>query len=478
MKNLSLYKVNKRINSTLLPTAEQLIGTMGVALKHATSIDIPTFVIAVGADDIDKIWSANYASYEGSYYWITDIVQINNTHVELQCKKDSLATYKDFILSTKAYVLYSDSHGRTDLLDKRNIKTINWTMRNQISTEVAMFNGNAGSYIIEVLNGKPSKYLSTSTFYWLSPSQMEAFMDGLYGTADFFADVVKSIHNPSNMLINAYYYPFDLAHFRGVFTGNEEDILVGDFNVGANGYRITNYTASQLAELVTVDLNDYISNDYRFNEENCSIKCYLPFLGMIDIDNSVLLREKIFFVRISLDIFTGTLMYEILIKNGDYLYKSKTYKTKFGITVPLGYQGINPLPIISSGLSVIGSVATAALAPEAAAPMLLAGAVSNTASNIMSAGSNLHKDNGTVGRLGSRVDYAWNKNISTIISTADLAETITAKKPVLGLPCCKTLDLSELSGFCQCQGVSVAAPAMESEIREINNFLNGGVYLE
>ena len=477
---LKMFKLNKRINSTKLPTLEDLLISGEVVLKQATSVDKPIFIMACGADDMAKARICNYVEFQGNYFWITTIVQLNNTHIEITCEVDVLATFKTEILQTKAYVLYSDSAGRTDLIDNRNVRTINWKYRKTVREKVSMFTKGESCYIVEVINGYPSTKLSTSTFYLMASSQMEALMSSLYGSNDFFDNIIKSIQNPSNLMVKAIWYPFGIGEFQGAFTGQEETVRVGNYEAGANGYRIQNIDFSSTAELIHIDLSGILQDNYAYDESNCTLKCTLPFYGMIELPVSTTLKAgtREFFIRITLDILSGTLMYEILGSAGEAGYRIRVYKTSFGCTVPLGYQSYNPLQFIGAVTGAVGGVAAATMAPEAVAGGMIASAAGFGASNIISSVSSLQKDNGVIGTIGSRVDMGWANDITVEVLTAELSESVTAKKEVLGLPCCSTVELSTLTGYCQCSNASVSAIAMPEEITKINNYLNGGVYIE
>lgn len=475
-----MFKLNKRINSTKLPTLEDLLISGEVVLKQATSVDKPIFIMACGADDMPKARICNYVEFQGNFFWITSIVQLNNTHIEISCEVDVLATFKTEILQTKVYVLYSDSAGRTDLVDNRNVRTINWKYRKTVREKVSMFTKGDSCYIVEVINGYPSTKLSTSTFYLMSSSQMEALMSSLYGSNDFFDNIVKSIQNPSNLMVKAIWYPFGIGEFQGAFTGQEEAVKVGNYEAGANGYRIQNIDFSSTAELIHIDLSGILQDNYAYDESNCTLKCTLPFYGMIELPVSTTLKAgtREFFIRITLDILSGTLMYEILGSAGEAGYRTRVYKTSFGCTVPLGYQSYNPLQFIGAVTGAAGGVAAATMAPEAVAGGMIASAAGFGASNVISSVSSLQKDNGVIGTIGSRVDMGHANDITVEVLTAELSESVTAKKEVLGLPCCSTVELSTLTGYCQCSNASVSAIAMPEEITKINNYLNGGVYIE
>lgn len=70
---LKMFKLNKRINSTKLPTIEDLLISGEVVLKQATSVDKPIFIMACGADDMSKARICNYVEFQGNFFWITSI---------------------------------------------------------------------------------------------------------------------------------------------------------------------------------------------------------------------------------------------------------------------------------------------------------------------------------------------------------------------------------------------------------------------
>lgn len=482
MKNLSLYKVNKRINSTLLPTAEQLIGTMGVALKHATSIDVPTFVIAVGADDIDKIWSANYASYEGSYYWITDIVQINNTHVELQCKKDSLATYKDFILNTKAYVLYSDSHGRTDIEDSRQNYTCSKTILKNSQSVVyikGLNNEGTGTVVLTVSgeNIAPTTGMGCGTIYLLNINQSQRLANDLNMDNGALVKLASLFGNAADGFIGFHWIPVDLNYLSSVYNERFPYDLQNftDFNIVINNYHSRSTAEWRIIKLHTLtetypiylpegySITNFVDTIYN------KITLYLPYYGTVDIPAEFMMNQDHLEVDVSIDVSTGDLMYVVKIQGTQIA----AYNTNFACQIPLGATLDKTLSSTIAGLGMIttGGIMTASGNTYGISP-IIAGST-QIANGIM---TGIHTQ--IRGGLGGRISSDASPNIILRVDKVEPTEPITAKKSVLGLPCCETLDLSALSGFCQCQGASVSAPAMESEIREINNFLNGGVYLE
>ena len=489
MITIKLYKFNKRINSTLLPTGTGL-GETEVSLKQGTSIDTPVFILSAQTEgQVRTLWQANYLKMYNDYYWITDIVQLNNNHIELHCKKDVLATYKTDILNTTAFVKYSTSNGRIDLIDGRNVKTINQKYIYEETFEREMFEVDisGGTYIFEAFGS--NSYSEAGPAVTILNAQEYLNVQGqLFGTDDFLREVCQYLGGPQNVIVKTIWYPFSTEYITGkdgepskIISGEKTNLSVGTILVTNETYQhISRIDRQKMSEVQVIDLTKVFENNYKFDESNCSISCYLPFYGMIDLPSNIILQSgKMFTIRMTLDIYTGSLFYEILVNSLTEQRLIATYKTSFGYEIPMAYSQRSPLQLIGSGIMAGASVAAAtAFAPAAAAGLAIGASVAMGAGNLLNSVGSLKTNNGTVGSMNSTVELAYANKIKVFVSQYEFAESIEAKREIYGLPYASTVKLSTLSGYTQCEEASVAAPAMESEIREINNFLNGGVYLE
>jgi len=413
---------------------------------------------------------------------VEDSVQINNTHIEITCSLDVLTTYKNQILETKAYVLYSDSAGRTDLIDNRNVKSVTWTYRGSVSEQPDIFKPSEGVYILQVINGHSNAKVSSVASYIIPPTQMDSLMAALYDDSDFFDNLIQYIQNPANFLVKCMWYPFSMSYLsdRGITADFDDNLYIGNYDTGIQAARISNKVT--IHDLTEIRLRNLLYDNYQYDESNCVVKCNLPFFGVVDLPISTALKSgnRDFIIQYSLDLLTGTLLYEILGCKGEAVYTVKTYRTQLGVEVPLGLQTYNPLPLIgsvvSAGMNVGGSIAASVMMP-AYTPFAI-GNIGSNVGHLISSVSSLQRDNGVVGQLGSRVDIEKNTYISAVVLTADLAESITAKKEVLGLPCASTVELGTLSGYVQTHNASVSAIARKPIIDTINAYLDGGVYIE
>lgn len=111
MIDIYFYNFTKRLNSTARPTAT---GTKyECVLKENTSILTPVLKLRLSTKP-----DYNYFKFDDRYYWITDIISLNNNLWMITGRVDVLATFKAHIQQTIAFVLY-DSTPNTQLPDSR-----------------------------------------------------------------------------------------------------------------------------------------------------------------------------------------------------------------------------------------------------------------------------------------------------------------------------------------------------------------------
>lgn len=98
---LTAYRhFNKRKNSTKRP---EVGVTRNVVLLDDVSLYSPVFE--------SEYWdyNDNYCNWAGRFYYVTDVVTKNQNIFEVHCEIDPLATWKDDILATTAFVTFSTS---------------------------------------------------------------------------------------------------------------------------------------------------------------------------------------------------------------------------------------------------------------------------------------------------------------------------------------------------------------------------------
>lgn len=104
-----LYNFTKSENSTAIPSG----GTSyNCILKTPTSVLNPVIVVEANVLNV----TYGYIPDFGRYYFVSDIVSVNNSTWELHLHVDVLATYKSEILSTEAYIARA-TYGNTNIPD-------------------------------------------------------------------------------------------------------------------------------------------------------------------------------------------------------------------------------------------------------------------------------------------------------------------------------------------------------------------------
>lgn len=111
MIDIYFYNITKRLNSTARPTGT---GTkFECVFKENTSLLNPILTLRLSNKP-----DYNYFKIDNRYYWITDIMSLNNERWQISGRIDALATLKGHIAATSAFVLY-DSTPNTQLPDTR-----------------------------------------------------------------------------------------------------------------------------------------------------------------------------------------------------------------------------------------------------------------------------------------------------------------------------------------------------------------------
>lgn len=448
---LKLYKHDKRINSTLRPTDDDVLISGEVSLKSATSVDSPVFVMACGEDDMPYARICNYAECNGNYYWVTDSVQMNRNHIEFTCELDALATYKEQILATKAYVLYSES-GSTAIYDPRSIPYVYETCEtsDSSSAEVDMFSQN-GNYIIAYAgegngaNGLLELGLLTSANC--------TFLGTVLNSTDFLDQVSRYFANPYEMIARLIWIPIANS---ALVTGAKV-LRLGSFDTETPIGIVSDYKVSR-----RYDISIPWSNEgYNKSSHYSRVVMFLPFIGLIELPTDLIYNCNNLYVYVTVDIMTTEIIYRIT----DTAYTTiKLVSGTCGTQLPITGNMNNPVGMATGLLTTVSSLA-----------MKNAIGVSMGANQLADSSAN-HTQIG--GAMGSRIGASMGLAIVCYVYTKSLSDGLAGKKDVLGLPHCSTVVLGTLSGYVQTQNVSVSAIARKPILDEINSYLDGGVYIE
>lgn len=460
------YVHNKRINSLKLPADGIEISCV---LKESATITAPVLELKFGTR---PTYNYAYIPDFSRYYYVNEWTY-NKGIWSCSLSVDVLTSWREHILGTNAYVEYSSSTYSKNITDNRMIASeeklySNW----EEPSENAFFTIN-GSYILSVISTDANGFNGACAVYALTQQQLTEFSATI--TAQDFLDGVwegikKSFLNPFDAIVSCRWIPFSYESLNG----EEKEIVVVYAGTEVNGKLLkNNIVRSNLGTRIPIRTANI---DYTDAPPFTTGVLYLPFVGTVPIDLSAMYPSYYLHVGIYCDVVTGDVVYTV---SSDAGFVLSTYSGNCATQIPLSNNMVDSLGLLASSSGIIGGIASTVVGIIKKDPKLIKsgmGAVGiGTAGEIRSA--EVHTQ--TNGAISSRIGAYVQTTIElTIIRSAVIDHYGTERKNIIGLPCFRTLLLNSLSGFCQCSGASVSAPATDNELLEINTYLDGGIYIE
>lgn len=312
--------------------------------------------------------------------------------------------------------------------------------------------GSGGTPLVPPVTGKAS---ALYTIYNPTLEQINNLGAWLW-SSNFIDQLLKLFSSPMDAIIGLH------KIYATPATGTTQNIKVGYLDSGVPSKIVTEqYTTIDCG---TINCYEYFGNVLDYNPYT-NLRLYLPFIGIIDLSNSDVMRSNINVVY-HVDVLTGACLAEVKITRdggGGTLYQ---YAGNACTTLPISsgsYMGV---------ISSVSSVATRALAGFASGGAL--GAVASGATGILNAqGTNVvHSGgfSGNAGAMGCKKPY--------LIIERPQTETADNTAKLLGYGSNLFVQLKTCKGFTRVKGVHVdAVPATKDEKKLIEEKLMDGVII-
>ena len=297
---------------------------------------------------------------------------------------------------------------------------------------------------------------SASALYAIyNPTLEQINSFGAWLWSDNFVDQIKKLFNdPMQAIIGLH------KIYATPATGGEQNIKVGYLDSGVPSKVVSDqYTTIDCG---TVTLSEYFHNVFDYSPYT-QINLYLPFIGIVNLDNADVMRSSIHIVY-HVDVLSGACLAEVKVTRdgaGGTLYQ---YAGNASVTLPISsgsYMGI-----VASIASIAGGIAGTIASGGAALPMLAsaAGSALNARAKVEHSGS----FSGNAGAMGGKIPYL-------IISRPQVALADNFQK-YIGYPANYTTKLSNCSGYvkvleCHIENVN----ATNTELAEIESLLKEGI---
>lgn len=485
MASITAYAgFSKRKNSTKQPTGTGTVIT--ATLKDDTSMVQPSFILA------GNNFTYNYIQFAGRYYFVDDVISLHNGLCEVQCSIDVLATYKSAIQAASVYVLYY-SHSNTEICDKRlSTKT---TKTLDIATGVfdTLGNGTGTNYavILNVIgldscdsyavNQSDARTILSDLDNWFNNDDYSQGGSGIHDSdSHIFSwasveDALKSwldeviffwrqwfaTGKVSDNLRSAYVLPLPVS----AISGNTHHIQLGQYESDVQGTRVYDRIFSDGCS-VTIP---WQASDWRRNAPYHEIYLYIPYVGLIPLSPSDLIDDSSLNVSVSIDVTCGDAVFTVYTGTNRYIGQ---YTANMAAPFAIGTSNV---PVTQQMNTLVGAsiAGAAALATGGQAAILAAmtGGTLSLANDIAGmptcVGSNM--GGAVLGLTDQVVCY-------TVFH--DTTVTPSSVSSVKGTPYNGVMSLSGVSGYVQTADASVEVAGYGNEKDQINNMLNGGVYIE
>ena len=438
------YNFTKRNNSTKTPSGGVEVD---VDLKGGCDNVSPTLLL--NSQVLQNTWTYFLIVPYGRYYYIESINAINNNLYEVKGSLDPLATWKGEILSTKGFVLYSASNVDNTLKDLRLSTQDRPTYK--ISSQQLIKLNDVMAYVLTYVASQPN--IGGSGVAVLAQGGLDSIISKINdsGFVDHVESTLKGLMNVYDCVLNCIALPYTP-------TGeNTVNIFFAGYDMDMIGVTPDKY------QVYEIDLPiPWQFGDFRNGTPYTSLLLELPFIGTVELNPDDFINQSSIHLKAVMDNITGDVV--IYVGQGQMkLTGNCATQIQIG-TVKANGQGY--IGAIMSGISSMAS-----------------GNISNFIQSSFNATmASIERSVGSVGGQSSYIGSVPSTGAkgharlisichNTNIDPSSVADTI-------GRPLNQVKTLGELSGFCQCSGFSVNGSMAQSIKEQINDTVNGGIFIE
>lgn len=302
--------------------------------------------------------------------------------------------------------------------------------------------------------GYPGQAVLTKT-YAVTSARLQNLGNKLW-TQSYF-DVLKVQSNPIENIISVKWFPMSLS-------GTEEDIVVGDVNMGVRGEKISTIYKKTIGSFKYTGMDP--APGYLSQSPYTILKLHLPYVGVIQLDASEIFNHTMT-IQYVVDLVSGDLVVFIKLDGNPYMNVSG----KMGVDIPLSASDRAQVQISSASraLSAMAGAAGATLSGN------YVGAAESVASGAMSI---MGSDYSTQRVQTHSPVCASFENRAIVLEIIYPKTYISAGYAHLhGYPSHQYTRLTKGMGFVKTSPRTVIDVAMtEEENRDLERILAGGCY--
>lgn len=292
------------------------------------------------------------------------------------------------------------------------------------------------------------------TVYNPTQAQLNSFGAWLW-SSNFIDQVLKLFNNPMQAIIGVH------KIFATPTISGSGSIVVGYLDSGVSSNIVgAQYTTIDCG---TVNVREQFGNIFDYEDTN--IRLYLPFIGIVPLDTSDVMRGSVRVVY-HVDVITGACLAEVKVtrdSGGGTLYQ---FAGDAAVRYPISsgsYMGV-----VSGVLGVVGGIASSIMSGGATLPMA-AGAIASGMSQAKTQVQHSGSFAGNAGAMGGKKPYLIIERPQTAVASG------YGNYQGKGANC--VASVGDMSGYFKMTDVhtSSISGASDSEIEEIRTALERGV---
>lgn len=462
--NVEFFRVAKRKNSTFVPETKDVVRTEMCTIKEGTGVLNPVITIANSSSSFNPSrWNYCHISTFSRYYWVNDWKNEDNLWTA-QLKVDVLASYRETIKDYNYYVVRSSTSfdgGIADALYPKKPQVNRQTVTGNPLWQIEQGFDVAGSYVVGIVNKQ-----GLCNYYAMNPANFKNLAnaifsnikwmtgDGITGVSD---NLIQIAVNPAQYITSVTWFPFTLGGTQ------MSGISIGWWDVtGLTLYKLdddlwkTKETSVTPASHPQLERGNYLNcQPYRY------IRVYIPPFGCLTVDSGKIRDGESIKISADVDPRTGHALCRVSVDNtgGGNELLGIMY-SNIGVSISTSDIKTNYSNVSLGVSNALGSLFK----------LDIGGFAKGVADSAMAVGS---AEVSTKGGQGSTIGLT-----SYVYCYVDCMLLVDEDRLDNGRPYCKNGKFSALGdGYYEVEnGSTPLSGAYQSEIDEVKNFLESGVY--
>lgn len=481
---------SKRENSTKRLT---MTATHDCVFKNGCNMLNPTLLLELTTNTFPT-----YTAFkiENRYYNVTDIRSVRQNLFEISGEVDVLATYKDNILATKAYVVY-DNTPNTEIPDNR------LPMKTSVSVDKSTvefpWEVTDGKFVLSLTGG----HSSTGT-YLVSASELRDLIDDIQDVTDNIFDaaapptapilpasptlndivtyvgqgtifmgqmilyVIQTLFLPISQIFGTGNLPENIRECKkipfdiGVAQFLVDPVYLGTFKTKQSLYQLSSET---VYERVTVSIpwnSSTPQGDYRRRSPYTDIYLYIPYIGMIKLSSENLENQTELEITFAVAIRNGDMVCTVF--SGDRKQVIGQYAGNIAVEVPIGFSNISMPQVAQSVISGVDSALRQDLGGVGLAAVRF--------------GESITPNYTSIGGLDGMASTATLQDITCYTVFHDTIAPPNTEINTIGAPTMKPKSLANCTHYLQTKSASVEGAMTADERNKLNRLLDSGIFIE